>query len=92
MYRAYSKDEVIEIVSWDDSLVGYAARHVQVAWQPQAKDGEPEGMRILTALPSHANLAPASFVPGTVILCIQQLHLLTLVQYRFVCGNEIRCG
>jgi hypothetical protein len=35
MYRAYACDDVVEIVPYEDSLVGYAARKVKIDWYPK---------------------------------------------------------
>jgi hypothetical protein len=69
MYRAYSNDEVVEIVPFNDSLVGYAARKVKVDWYPKAcpEENRPEGMRFLIGLPPVLDVVPQPFVKGTYI-------------------------
>ena len=65
MYRAYSADQAIEIVPFEESHVGYAARDVLVDWYPKATATEPEGMRVLIKLPRDVNISPAPFIRGT---------------------------
>lgn len=68
MYRAYSADEVPEIIPYADSIVGYGARNVKAEWHPKANPTagrEQDGMRVLTKLPPAGTMfLPQGFEEG----------------------------
>ena len=67
MYRAYSCDEVNEIVLDSSKHFGYSCQKVNVQWFPAANQSTPSGMYLLQRFPT-GEIKPCQFVKNSIAI------------------------